>query len=200
MLVAMTGYTLPRRLLGLDAPQPTAREARLATSTESVIVLIAGLSFVAGLIHVGASIAHISVLPVYATAFATVAGLQIGWAAWLSRRPTRRALVTGLVANVAIVALWLTSLTVSVPTGAGQPLAHPHALYLCFLSVIQSSGGGINALVASVAILPELVIALAVLAVLGEQSSALARRTIPRLAPLLLAAMFLSVLYGVGGQ
>jgi Trk-type K+ transport system membrane component len=194
----MTTMTLPRWLLGLDVPQP-ADETRPVRCTESVVPLIAGLSFVAGLIHVGASLAHFSALPFYATAFAVVAALQVGWAAWLSRRPSRSALISGLVGNIAIVALWATSLAVAVRTPA-QPLVHTHTVYLCFLSVIQGGAGGVSVVVALTAILPELVIALAAALLLAQARSLLAQRAIPKLAPVLLAVMFLSVLYGVGGH
>jgi hypothetical protein len=198
-MVGVMTLTFTRRLLGLDAPQTRYRDAGSALPIESVVALIAGLSFVAGLVHVGASLAHFTTLPFYATAFAVVATLQIGWAGWVALSASTSALVSGVVANVAIVALWVTSLTVAVQITPLLP-AHPHTVYLCVLSVIQGSSGGVSALVALTAILPELVIAVAVACLLAHGRSSLARRAVPMLAPVLLAAMFLSVLYGVGGH
>jgi hypothetical protein len=187
-----------RRMLGLELAPRGEREARPLAATDSLVPLIAGLSFVAGLVHIGASIAHFSTLPFYASAFAFVAALQICWAIWLSRSASRSALITGLAANMAIVALWVASLTFSVRV-APQPVAHPHAVYLCFLSVIHDSGGGVTILAAMTAILPELVIALAAACLLTRAHSQVARRAVPKLAAVLVATMFLSVLYGVGG-
>jgi hypothetical protein len=197
MLALMTAIVV-RRMLGLDLAPVGERGARPLAATESVVALIAGLSFVAGLVHVGASIAHFSTLPFYATAFAFVAALQICWAVWVSRYASRSALIAGLAANVAIVTLWASSLIFSVRVAA-QPLAHPHTVYLCFLSVIHDSGGGVSILAALTAILPELVIAVAAACLLTQAHSQLARRAVPKLAAVLLATMFLSVLYGVGG-
>jgi hypothetical protein len=191
--------TFTRRMLGLDAPQVCYRHADSALPIESVVALIAGLSFVAGLIHVGASIAHFGTLPFYAAAFGVVAALQILWAGWIALAASRSALISGVVANLAIVALWVTSLTVSVRL-APQPQARAHTVYLCFLSVIQGSTGSVSVLVALTAILPELVIAVAIGCLLAKGRSGLARRAVPKLAPLLLGAMFLSVLYGIGGH
>jgi hypothetical protein len=187
-----------RRMLGLELAPRGEREPRPLTATDSLVPLIAGLSFVAGLVHVGASIAHFTTLPFYASAFAFVAVLQICWAVWLARTASRSMLITGLAANVAIVALWATSLIFSVRVGP-QPLSHTHAIYLCFLSVIHHSGGGVSIAVALTAILPELVIAAAAACLLAQGRSRLARRAVPKLAAILLAAMFLTVLYGVGG-
>jgi predicted PurR-regulated permease PerM len=65
--------------------------------------------------------------------------------------------------------------------------------------VIHHSAGGVSIVVALTAILPELVIAAAAACLLAQGRSRLARRTVPKLAAVLLATMFLTVLYGVGG-
>jgi hypothetical protein len=189
--------TVVRRLLGLEIPERTNERPAGALSSASVLALVAGLSLIAGLIHVSASVSHFSTLPTYAVAFAAVALAQICWASWLFCRPSKAALATGLVANLGIIVLWGTSLMAGVRV---VPHVHAHPVYLCLLTIVPTSGTGASLLPAVVASVPALVIALATSCLLAEHRSRLARFALSNLAPVLFVAMFLSALYGVGGH
>lgn len=152
-----------------------------AVPAATVIALMAGVSFVAGLIHIRASIDHADEFLLYTPVFALLAALQIGWAVWVTRASSRRVLLCGGALNLAIIGLWVASRTIGVPI-AEQPWV-PEAV-------------GAPDLMATVA---ESVIVLGTACMLMALQSPVAQRVLARLAPVLLVVTFLSVLYGLGG-
>ncbi|MHB8242541.1 MAG: hypothetical protein ACYDHN_11170 [Solirubrobacteraceae bacterium] len=68
-----------------------------------------------GLIHLGAAVDHFQELPLYPLAFMLLGTTQIGWAAMIVTRPSRRLLLAGCAFNVCVIALWVASRTVGVP-------------------------------------------------------------------------------------
>ena len=76
---------------------------------------------------VGAAGVHLAVMSVhfreafiYGAFFLGLASLQLGWAAAVAVRPSRRLLAAGLAANVAVIGLWLFTRLVEVPLGPGS--------------------------------------------------------------------------------
>jgi hypothetical protein len=101
-----------------------ARDARDGARALDARRLAACLSLTAGAIHAIATIDHFSHIWLYGAVFLVFTYGQVLWGmAVLRGRLGRRGLVAGLVANLAIVALWAVSRTVGVPLGpeAGDP-------------------------------------------------------------------------------
>jgi len=168
--------TLARVLLGSE---PAQRETG-RTQVETVIVLIAGLSFVAGVIHIAASVDHYREFALYTAVFALIAGFQIAWAVTITRGCSRRVLILGVAFNIGMVALWAASRTVGVPI-APRPWVPEEV--------------GAADVMATVA---EIVIVVGTSCVLMSLRSPLAQRVLSRLAPVMLAVIFLCVTFGAG--
>jgi hypothetical protein len=182
MTVTMT-QKLARALLG-PAPGETDTSNSHAESSPlaSVMVLTAGVSIVAGMIHIRASIDHAQEFLLYAPVFALLAALQIAWGASVVRGCSRRVLLAGSVLNLAVIGLWVASRTIGVPIAARPWVPEPV---------------GAPDLMATVA---EAVIVLATTCLLTSLRSSLAQRILARLAPVLLAVIFLCVTFGVGAH
>jgi hypothetical protein len=172
-----------RRLVGLSGPGAEgAHQQAEYTPTETVVLLVAGLAFVDGLIHIGAAVDHFDEFPLYTLVFATLAAVQIAWAAAIVWRPSRRLLLFGCGFSLAVVALWAASRTVGVPIGP-RPWV-PEAVGVA--DMFETAG--------------EIATAAAVLSVVLSSRLPLARLLIARLAPVLMLVLFLSVLYGAGAH
>jgi hypothetical protein len=157
------------------------RRSNDLVATDSAVLLIGGLCMVAGIMHVGVAANDIRLSSSSTPLVAMLAAFQLGWAALAVLRPSRGALIWGAAVNAAIVALWVTSRTVGVPIGP-QPW-------------VPEPVGAVDV----IAVLAESVIVLAASCVVLAARSELARRSVPRIAPLLVGVLFISVLYGVGG-
>jgi len=83
----------------------------------SVMLVAAGLSAVAALIHVAVCPEHFREGFIYGVFFAVSAGCQLGWAALASARYSRWMAPAGLVGNASIVLLWMVTRTVGIPLG-----------------------------------------------------------------------------------
>ena len=57
--------------------------------------MIAGVSFVAGVIHAAASIDHAGEFLLYTPVFAVFAALQMAWTVGVARHPSRRVSILG---------------------------------------------------------------------------------------------------------
>jgi hypothetical protein len=90
-------------------------------------------------------------------------------------------LIWGAGANAAIAAIWVTSRTVGLPIGPQPWVAEP-------VGVVDA-----------IAVVAESIVVLAASCVALAARSSLARRTVSRMAPVLLCVLFIGVLYGVGG-
>jgi hypothetical protein len=172
-----------RQLVGLDRSRPgTSDETAVYTTTETVLLLVAAVAFIDGLIHIGAAVDHSGEFPLYTVVFAGLAAVQIAWAAMILRRPSRRVLVLGCAVNVGIIGLWVASRTIGVPIA-------PRAWV--------PEGVGVADLVET---LGEAATVIAVLSVVMSPHLAFAQHVTERVAPLLMVALLLSVLYGVGAH
>jgi hypothetical protein len=170
-----------RRLVGLDRPRPRRQPAGYTTS-ETVVVLVASLALMDGLIHIGAAVDHFGEFPLYTLVFATLATVQIGWAATIMRRPSRRVLLFGCAFNIGVIALWLASRTIGVPIAPRAWV--PETI-------------GVADLVETIG---ETVIVVAALSLVLSPRLAIARHVTERIAPVLLLVLLLSALYGVGAH
>src|ERR1700716_3563134 len=105
-----------RRLVGLGRPRPRRSPQPAAyTTSETVLLLVAGLAFMGGLIHVGAAVDHFGEFPLYTLVFGILATVQIAWAAMILWRPSRRVLMFGCAFNIGVIGLWVASRIVGVP-------------------------------------------------------------------------------------
>jgi hypothetical protein len=172
-----------RRLIGLDQSQAGMRRVPAEyTTREAVNLLVAGVAFTGGLIHVGAAVDHFSEFALYTVVFAGLATVQIAWAAVILRRPSHRVLLFGCAFNVGVIGLWVASRTVGVPIAPRAWV--PEAV-------------GVADLVETVG---ELVTVIAVFGLLLSPRLRFAQHVTERIAPVLLVVLFLSVLYGVGAH
>lgn len=83
------------------------------------VLVVCGLAWAAGLIHVQAAITHLDGHPVQAVLFELLACAQLVWGVVVYRWPTRRWLTAGAVASVGVAAVWALSRTVGLPIGSG---------------------------------------------------------------------------------
>jgi hypothetical protein len=113
-------------------------------------VLLCGLAWAAGFIHVRAAIEHLPVSAAEAVFFELLAAAQLLLGVMLYRRPSRTLLVTAALGSVAVVVLWVVSRTVGLPVGP-QPwvpervgaldvLASADELVLAVLALIRVRG------------------------------------------------------------
>jgi hypothetical protein len=165
-----------RRALA-DEPAPTPY-----TTGETVLVLTAALVFVGGLIHVGAAVDHYAEFPLYALVFCLLAAAQFALSTLLLRGPSRRVLLLGCGFELAIVALWALSRTAGVPIA---PTAWvPEKIGVADL--LETLG--------------ECVAAIALLSVFFSARVSAARAIAGLMAPILLAAILASALFGTGAH
>jgi hypothetical protein len=89
---------------------------------------LAALSAGAGVIHFAVSGGHFDVSWMHGAFFATVAWLQLAWAAGVILRPTRRLLTAGVVLNAGIIGVWAVSRIWGVPVGPESWTPEPVSL------------------------------------------------------------------------
>jgi hypothetical protein len=172
-----------RRLVGLGQPRRDGSHQRAEyTTRETVVLLVAGVTFMCGLIHIGAAVDHFHEFPLYTLVFVVLAAVQFAWAAVILWRPSPRVLLLGCGFNLGVVALWVASRTIGVPIA-------PRAWV--------PERVGVADLVETAA---ELVIVVATLSVVCSPRLAFARRMTAWLVPVLVTVLFLGVLYGVGAH
>jgi hypothetical protein len=82
-----------------------------------VTLVTAAAAVAAGLVHLVVLPVHLRESLLYGAFFAATAAAQIGWAALVLVRPSRRLLTVGAAANAAVVLLWLLTRTVGIPLG-----------------------------------------------------------------------------------
>ena len=152
------------------------------SSRETVLTLVAGLSCMDALIHLGAAVDHAGQFPLYAATFALLAAMQIAWAALILWRPGERVLLYGCAFNAGILALWALSRTVGVPVAPRPWVPEPV---------------GVADLIASVA---ELVVILAVWSIVMAPRLRIARYLSERAVLPIVALLFFASLYGVGAH
>jgi hypothetical protein len=164
------------------ARRPATRDAVPYSDRETVGLLLAALVAASGLIHVGAGVDHFAELPAYTVAFAVVAAAQFAWAGLLMRKPTRIVLIWGAWLTASVIVVWILSRTVGSPLGS--PPWRPEAV-------------GVADLVETA---DELVTLIAALALAASPGRAFARQLVKRMAPVIVAMLLFTVLYGLGAH
>ena len=111
----------------VDVPDDEAlTEARAGVVRSPRILLLIGLSAVAGLIHAKAFVDHVDHYWLFGVFFAVLTYAQVLWAMRLWRRPDdRRFFKAVAVMSLGVAAIWLVSRTIGLPIGpwAGRPEA-----------------------------------------------------------------------------
>jgi hypothetical protein len=106
--------------LGADLRAWWRRDGRArltATTTPAPIVVAAGLSAAAAVIHVAVCPEHFREGLLYGVFFAVTAGCQLGWSMLTCVRYSSWLASAGLLGNAAIVSLWAVTRTVGIPLG-----------------------------------------------------------------------------------
>jgi hypothetical protein len=175
--------TALRLLTGLDRSESGPRQQPVEyTKSETVLVLVAAVTFIGGLIHVGAGVDHFGEFPLYTLVFCLLAAGQMTWAAMLLRHPSRRVMLLGCSFQLGIVALWALSRMVGVPI-APRPWV-PEEIGVA--DVVETIG--------------EIASVIAVLCVVMSPRLKLARVATGRMPAVLLAVVLVSVLFGAGAH
>jgi len=99
------------------APAVGTKPAATARALDDRLLIVCGLAWGAGLIHVSAAIEHVNEYALHAVFFAVLAAAQFGWGVALYRRPAPRLLWVGAVASLMVVGLWVASRTIGLPIG-----------------------------------------------------------------------------------
>ena len=81
------------------------------------MLLLAGLAWSAGLIHIQAAFDHLDEYSPYAFCFIATALLQLIWGGASYRRPSRRLLWAGIAGSLGVGAAWVLSRTSGLPLG-----------------------------------------------------------------------------------
>jgi hypothetical protein len=130
------------------APPRTARQAPTRPQGQgpfcepALITALSGLSLAAGAIHAAVAPEHYQHSAVLGVAFAVLAAVQVGFAAWVLRRLTPGAWVAGLAVNVPVVLVWLVSRTAGLPFG-------PDAGHAEAIGLLDALGTGAEVLLAA---------------------------------------------------
>ncbi len=152
------------------------------TESQTVLVLVAALTFIGALIHIGAAVEHWEEYHLYTAVFSCLAALQTGWALLILRGASRRMLVLGCTMQLGIVALWAVSRTAGVPLA---PTAWtPEKIGVADLT--ETMG--------------ELTTVLAVLSVLLAECSPAARHVRRWMPSIVLLVILISALFGTGAH
>lgn len=126
----------PRSRQSMVGGSPRIDPAGGASLRRSLVLVLAGLSAGAAVIHLAAAPAHFAEIGALAVGFVVSAAFQALWACWCLGDPSRRTLAIGIAGNLAIVGAWAWTRTVGLPVGefAGspEPIGYPDAASVVF--------------------------------------------------------------------
>jgi hypothetical protein len=193
-------HTAPYR----EGASASDRPAAPYTASETVVLLVAGLSAVIGLIHVTAAVEQLDKVAGYARVYALLAAVELIWAALVARRSSRELLLFACGFNLLVMALWVGARSFGVsatprPWAPGSVSA-VHALFWCSATPGGVSGGWQASIASIIQPVAELVTVTSLASILLAPRIRAARAIVERVAPLLLCVLLLSVLYGVGAH
>lgn len=94
-----------------------------ARQVDSDVLLMCGLAWAAGLIHIQAAVDHLSEVPAYTVCFVILAVAQVAWGIALYRSPRRSLLIAAAIGSLCVLAVWILSRTSGLPIGPerGEP-------------------------------------------------------------------------------
>lgn len=123
----MLGFVLasPLIALGLQRRSLLAPRGSSVGVREAIVLPVATLSVAAGLIHLGVIPAHFREDRLTGLFFVVAAAFQISWGVFFARHSVTRLAWVGLIANAAIVGLWVASRTTGLPFGAHPGISEP---------------------------------------------------------------------------
>lgn len=133
--------SLAARILAPDTPASSAIHVRPAPGRtpsveRSLVLMLAGLSGGAGIIHVVAAPGHFAEIGDLAGGFVAAALFQLLWIRWCLAGPSHRAVAVGIAGNVAIIGAWAWTRTVGLPfgelAGVAEPVGYPDAASVLF--------------------------------------------------------------------
>ena len=122
----------------LDTERVTAITVFSATPTvrRSLVLIMAGLSAGAAVIHLVVAPSHFAEIGGLAAGFVISAAFQALWVRWCLAGPTRRTMAIGIVGNLAIVAAWTYTRTIGLPVGefagSAEPIGYPDGASVVF--------------------------------------------------------------------
>ncbi|MDQ1688734.1 MAG: hypothetical protein QOK42_1709 [Frankiaceae bacterium] len=116
--VAALATALRRGRLGESVAQGEARRpAPVQTSLRPVLAALSALTATAAGIHLAVIREHFLEDPLLGWFFLALTVSQLGYAAILLVRPSRRLLAVGIVGNLSVVGLWVYTRVVGIPFG-----------------------------------------------------------------------------------
>jgi len=122
-----------------DAPTDAAAGAAdgaMPSVRRSLVLILAGLSGGAAVIHLAAAPNHYDELGDIAAGFLISAAFQALWVRWCLAGPSRATMAIGIAGNLAIVAAWAWTRTVGLPmgpfAGSAEPIGFPDAASVAF--------------------------------------------------------------------
>jgi len=143
IFIALSFRTRPTRPGSAAAPNPPdGRPADSATPSvrRSLVVIMAGLSAGAAVIHLVAAPSHYAEIGDLAAGFVVVAAFQALWIRWCLAGPGQRAMAVGILGNVAIIVAWAWTRTVGLPigvlAGSPEPVGFPDAASVAFEALL----------------------------------------------------------------
>jgi hypothetical protein len=103
---------------GRVTPASAAADVR-----RTLVLILAGLSAGAAVIHLAAAPSHYREIGDLAAGFVVSAAFQAAWIRWCLAGPSRSTIAIGIAGNLAIVAAWAWTRTIGLPVGefAGSP-------------------------------------------------------------------------------
>lgn len=97
--------------------RPAARVDRTTDRTGDLRILLAVCSMAAGVIHAAVVPEHLEEAWVFGVFFILAAGFQIVWAIPVVFRQSVMVYATGVLANAALIGIWVASRTIGLPIG-----------------------------------------------------------------------------------
>jgi hypothetical protein len=109
----------------------------------SLVLIMAGLSAGAAVIHFAAAPGHFAEIGALAIGFLASGAFQAVWAIACLAGPSSRTTATGIVVNLAIVVAWVYTRTVGLPigemAGSPEPIGFPDAASVAFELLLVGS-------------------------------------------------------------
>lgn len=120
-----SGVLLVRHALGRTPP-----------AERSLVLMLAGLSGGAGIIHLVAAPGHVAEIGDLAGGFVAAALFQLLWIRWCLAGPSRRTAVIGIAGNLAIIGAWAWTRIIGLPLGelasVPEPVGYPDGVAVLF--------------------------------------------------------------------
>lgn len=115
---------------------PAAAASGTPPAERSLVLMLAGLSGGAGIIHLVAAPGHFAAIGDLAGGFVAAALFQLLWIRWCLAGPSYRTIAIGIAGNLAIIGVWAWTRAVGLPLGelanVPEPVGFPDAASVLF--------------------------------------------------------------------